>query len=86
LRNAIGRLIDKSGYKNTYIAARIGMRPNHFSVKKQRGTWNEEEMEKILEVIENEELEDYFMGMLMQELEKDETVSLDEMKKGLGWK
>lgn len=62
------------------------MRPNHFYVKKQRGTWNEDEIEKIINVIENEELEDYFLGELMTNMKDDETVSFEEMKEEMGWK
>lgn len=86
LRKSVAKLIEKSGYKNSFIAEKIGMLPNHFYVKKQRGTWSEDEMQKILQVIENEELEDYFFGQLMMNLKDDETVSYDEMKKEMGWK
>ena len=86
LRQSLASLIDKSGYKNTFIAEKIGMAPNHFYVKKQRATWNEEEMGKILDVIENEELEDYFLGELMKRMKDEETVSFAGLKKEMGWK
>ncbi len=86
LRESVGKLIEKSGYKNSFIAQKIGMLPNHFYVKKQRGTWSEDEIERILDVIENEELEDYFLGELMKNMKDEETVSFDEMKKEMGWK
>lgn len=86
LRKSVGKLIEKSGYKSSYIAEKIGMVPNHFYVKKQRGTWSEGELQKILIVIENEDLEDYFFGELMIDMKDDETVSYDEMKKEMGWK
>lgn len=43
-------------------------------------------MQKILIVIENEGLEDYFFSELMIDMKDDETVSYDEMKKEMGWK
>ncbi|HEV7383214.1 MAG TPA: hypothetical protein VGN64_25630 [Dyadobacter sp.] len=87
LRKQMGILIDKSGYKNSYIAEKIGMQATLFSVKKQRGNWTEIEMEKVLSVIENEELEDYFLGQIMQTVEKEnEYMSYEDLKAEMGWK
>jgi uncharacterized protein YjcR len=86
LRNSLSALIDKSGYKNAFIAEKIGMTPNHFYVRKQRGTWSEEEIEKILDVIENDELEDFFLGQLMERMNKEETITFGELKKEMEWK
>lgn len=86
LRNSLSSLIDKSGYKNAFIAEKIGMSPNHFYVRKQRSSWSEEEIEKILDVIENDELEDFFLGQLMDNMNKEETMSLNELKKEMAWK
>jgi predicted transcriptional regulator len=85
LRGSLSELIERSGYKNAYIANQIGMAPSHFYVKKQRGTWNEDEVEKILDVIESDQLEDYFLGKLMLMLTEDDTVSFAAAKEELGW-
>ena len=85
LKKNMGVLINKSGYKNSYIAEKIGVQPTLFSVKKQRGNWTEDEMEKILSLIENEELENFFMLELMR-AEKDEPrFPISDLKKDLGW-
>ncbi len=42
LKMNISKLIDKSGYRNSYLAERIGMQPQNFSVKKMRGNWTED--------------------------------------------
>ena len=86
LKKNMGNLINKSGYKNSFLAEKIGMQPTLFSVKKQRGNWSDDEMEKILVLIENEELEDYYFGELLREKEKEETVSYSEFKREMGWK
>jgi uncharacterized protein YjcR len=87
LKNNISLLIDKSGYKNVFIAEKIGLLPNHFSVKKQRNSWTDEEIDKILSVIENEELEDYYLGMLMDKTDKEDTLSLAQLKSNMkAWK
>jgi hypothetical protein len=47
LKKNMGALINKSGYKNAYLAEQIGMPAPTFSMKKQRGNWNELEMSKL---------------------------------------
>ncbi|MFN0082387.1 MAG: hypothetical protein ACKVOM_07685 [Ferruginibacter sp.] len=54
LTKNLSLFIDKSGYKNVFIAEKIGLLPNHFSVKKQYNFWTGEEIDRILCVIENE--------------------------------
>ena len=87
LKKNISVLIDKSGYKNVFIAEKIGLLPNHFSVKKQRNSWTDQEIDKILSVIENEELEDYYFGMMMNDTNKEDTLSLAQLKSNMkAWK
>ena len=87
LKKNISVLIDKSGYKNIFIAEKIGLLANHFSVKKQRNSWTDEEIDKILNVIENEELEDFYFGLLMDITNKDDTLSLAQLKSNMkAWK
>ena len=86
LKQQLSFLIDKSGYKQVYIAEKIGMAPSHFSLKKQKSNWNEDEIEKILTIIENEELEDYMLGQMMHTIGPEETINLAELKKQMGWK
>ncbi len=88
LKSRMAALIDRSGYKNAFIARKIGMMPSHFSVKKQRGNWNEDEIEKIVVLIEDEELEDFLLGKIMEEIENSpdsEYISSDDFKKEMGW-
>ncbi len=82
----LGDLISVSGYRSDFIAKKLGIKPTTFSIKKQRATWTRDEVEKLLSVIENEETEDYFLGLIMQSLESDETISLAEFKKQTAWK
>jgi len=86
LKQQLSFLIDKSGYKNVYLAEKIGMAPSHFSLKKQKNNWNEDEIEKILNIIENEELEDYMLGQIMHTMNGEETMNLAELKQQMGWK
>lgn len=82
----LGELIQVSGYRNDFIAKKLGIKATTFSVKKKRATWTPEEVEKLLSVIDNEETEDYYLGLVMKSLESDETITLAEFKKQVGWK
>lgn len=87
LKESIPALLDVSGYRNDYVAKKMGMTPAYFSVKKQRGNWTDKEIEKILSVIENEDVENYLMLEEMRSRKDDETISYDEYKKIIAtWK
>jgi hypothetical protein len=77
-----------SGYKNDYIAKKIGLTSQNFAVKKQRGNWSPDELEKIVEVLTkpNEDVENALMLEIMRSRKDDETVPLEEVKKEFGWK
>ncbi|NIJ53191.1 hypothetical protein [Dyadobacter arcticus] len=85
LKKNMSALINKSGYKNAFLAEQIGIPAPSFSVKKQRGNWTETEMKQILDIIENEKLEDFFFLELMR-AEKDEPRHpVSDLKKEMGW-
>jgi hypothetical protein len=80
-------IIDLSGYKNEYIARKIEMKPQYFSVKKQKNTFNLAEVEKILSVIFNNDVEDYILLLELRSRKNDETVTMAEYKKEIAaWK
>lgn len=83
LKQNINFLIQKSGFKNVFLAKKLGMSPVTFSMKKKRINWTEEELEKILDLIGNEELEDYYLAKLIEQKKDEETISLTEFKKEL---
>lgn len=81
------RIIDLSGYKNEYIARKMEMKPQFFSVKKQRNTFDLAQVEKILSIIFNQDVEDYLLLIELRSRKNDETVTLAEYKKELAtWK
>lgn len=86
IKNNLGEIIKVSGYRNDYVAKKLGISPQSFSVKKQRNSWNDEEIEKVLQIVDNEDSEDYILGQIMEVLESDETLSLSEFKKAVKWK
>ena len=83
---AIPDIIEVSGYRNDYIAKKLGLKPQNFSVKKQRSSWTPDELEKLLTIIINEDVENYLLLEQMRALKNEETVTLAEFKKEMGWK
>lgn len=86
LLHHIERLIDISGYRNDYIAKKMKLKASNFSAKKHRSSWTVDEVEKLLSIIDNEEVENYFMLQLMRSKKQEETITLKEFKKEMGWK
>lgn len=82
----LGELIQVSGYRSDYLAKKIGMKPANFSQKKQKGNWSVDEVEKLMEVIENEDTENFLMLQLMRAAKNEETVSYEAFQKEMGWK
>jgi hypothetical protein len=84
MRN-IGQLIDVSGYRNDYIARKIGLTPVNFATKKKRGSLSVAEIESILQIIENEDVDNYIMLEIMRSRKDEPTMSLEELEKEMGW-
>ncbi len=78
LVNNIGRLIEISGYRNDYVARKIGLTPANFAAKKKRASLSTDEIGEILKVIENEDVEDYLMLEIMRSREGEETIGHEE--------
>ncbi len=51
IKTAVPQLIEISGYRNDYLAKKLGMKPANFSVKKKRSNWNEEELDMLLKTL-----------------------------------
>lgn len=77
----INTLIDVSGYRNDYIAKKLGILPSSFSVKKNRGSFSVDDIEKIMQIIDNEDVENYLMLQEMRALKDEETISYEDFLK-----
>lgn len=87
LLNNVSEIIDISGYRNDYIAKKMGLKPQNFSTKKQRGNWTPDELEKLLSVIANEDVENFLMLEEMRNRKEDETITFEEYKRVIAeWK
>ena len=83
IKQSVPTLIDVSGYRDDFVSKKMGMRPTYFSVKKQRGTWTDKEVESIFTVLtqHNEQVEDYILLQHMLSVDKEDTLTLAEFKK-----
>jgi hypothetical protein len=92
IKNSIPELIEKSGYRNDYIAKQLGIKPSNFSQKKQRGNWNEDELTAILNTLRkpaielDEFLKDILDSIFIEENLKGDTISSDKFEKLMKWK
>lgn len=84
----ITTIVRASGYKNDYLALKLGLSPQNFAVKKKRKSFTDKELQKIIEVITepNEDAEDAIMLEIMRDRKDDPLVPVSEMRKKLGWK
>lgn len=88
IKENINRILEASGYRNDYLAGKIGLTPQNFSTKKRRKSWTEKELARIVEVITepNEDAEDAILLEIMRSREDEATIPVAEMRKMLGWK
>lgn len=86
IKNHLGDIIKVSGYRNDYVAKKLGISPQSFAAKKKRNNWNDEEVEKILTIVYNDDSEDYVLLQIMRSMKDEGTITLDEFKLQMGWK
>ena len=85
LKKQISSLIKKSGYRNEFIAKKIGMAPTYFAVKKQRGNWSDDEVKRIVQLINNEEVANYFDSIRIENSFPGNVVSSSDFEKIMKW-
>ena len=81
----INTIIDISGYKNEYIARKLDIQPQYLSVKKLRNSFSLEDVEKILAIVMNEDVANFFMLKEMELRDKEEEIGLADFKKMMKW-
>lgn len=84
LLSSVPKLIEISGFKNEYIAQKIGMTPAHFSAKKSKGNWTIDEVEKIIKTISNEDVKDYLDYMVFEKCFPGNTIHAKLFEKRMG--
>ncbi|WP_153800495.1 hypothetical protein [Foetidibacter luteolus] len=89
IKEGMANLIEVSGYRNDYLARKIGISNANFSVKKQRGSWTDKELAKLVDVLTNvnEDVEDLLMLQIVRSRKDEPTMSYEEYKKEVAsWK
>ena len=87
LINSLEKLIELSGFGDDYLSRKIGVKPASFLVKKKMGNWTTTEVLKLLSIIENREIVDYYMDAIkIRESEKGIFISSCEFEKRMKWK
>ncbi len=85
IKNNIADFIKASGYRNDYVAKKLGISAQSFAVKKQRNNWNDEEVEKIMEIIDNEDVQNYYAALMIKTSKSGKAISSDEFEKAMQW-
>lgn len=88
LKSRIPDIIEKSGYRNDFIAQKMGIKPNYFSVKKQRGNWTDSDVEKLLTAIttHHNDVQDILDEIKINGTKADKYLTAKEVKKIMQWK
>lgn len=84
----ISHLIDLSGFRNDYLAQKIGMQPSNFSVKKKKNNWAYEELSLLVPILEkSDEVQEYIdTEIMVKGLSQGKNISSEEFEKRMGWK
>ncbi len=86
LKRQIASLIDLSGYEDDFLAEQMDLAAPLFSAKKQSADWTEEELRRLLTIIENDTLEDAFLLNLMRAEKTATRHPIADLKAEFGWK
>lgn len=78
----IPAMIELSGYRNDYISRKLNITPQRFSLKKRNESWSVDEVEKLLNIIMNEDIEDFLLALEMESIKERgyDLVDTDEVK------
>jgi hypothetical protein len=86
MKSKISSLTNESKLTDIEIAERLRISLPSYLTKKANADWTEKQIKRILCIIDNDELEDFYMGKMMESVEKeDDFVRHEELKKQVGW-
>ncbi|TAF43502.1 MAG: hypothetical protein EAZ64_08875 [Sphingobacteriales bacterium] len=83
LKDRFNEILALSGYRLDFLAKELNMQKNTMSAKKQRNSFTDDEMYKLLTIVWNERTEDKFLHQAMKEAEKDGLMSQNDITKML---
>jgi hypothetical protein len=79
LKEHFSDILEWSGYRLDFLAKEIGMPKASIYVKKQRKSFTEDEMEKLLDIVWTDKIEDKFFAQALLEGDKDENMNANEI-------
>jgi len=82
----VGDIIEISGYRNDFIAKKMGLKAQTFSVKKQRATWTPDEIDILLKIVKNDEVENFLDKLMIDNAFTGKDISSSEFEKLMKWK
>jgi hypothetical protein len=86
MRSKISSLTDESELTDIEIAKRLRISLPSYLIKKANADWTEKQIQRILFIIDNEELEDFYMVKMMESVEKEnDFMTQGEFKMAMGW-
>jgi len=85
IKASIPDLLEVSGYRNDFVAKKLGIKAATFSVKKQRGNWSDTEVAKLVEVLTsvNKEVMDFLDAQLVESRNTGNRVTSEQFKKNI---
>lgn len=88
LKESIPEMIEVSGYRNDFIAKRMGITSSTFAVKKQRNNWTDNELEKLIEALTsaNKQVTEFLEMKHIDSYSSNDTMTSEEFKMEMGWK
>ncbi len=86
LLDSLANLVELSGFGDDYLSHKMGVEPSNFLMKKQTGNWIVTEVLKLLSIIENKEIADYYSDAIkINESENGTFISSGEFEKRMKW-
>ena len=80
IRSSIGKLLKLSGYRTEFVANQMGMDIDSFYLKKKENSFSPEEINRFLEVIKVEEIEEKILAQLPGDQKPSELITEEKKK------
>ncbi|MBE9462584.1 hypothetical protein ACFP1I_09900 [Dyadobacter subterraneus] len=78
-------MIRISGYRNDFVATKIGLSLASFTSKLKNDNFSVREVLKIISIVKSEKVEDFLLLEIMKSRKDEATISLQQLEKEMGW-
>lgn len=80
LKEHFGEILEMSGYRLDYLAQEIGLKKESMYVKKQRKSFTDVEMEKLLNIVWTDRLEENILVKNMIQVKENDKLITEQEK------